>query len=240
MKKAFLFFLLIFSMGMFAQDQTTNGTLTVKDDIIIKTGDLDTTPYGTYGKKLYFGNKSNDNGDVIYMTRYNLSQNVSDLRVNIGDDDGGEDRFVVGNIVWNSGGVWKDRFVVTNNSLVGIGISNPTCALDVNGQIKGNKLDVAGTIRAQEVKIEATGWSDFVFAKDYQLPSLSDVEKHISENGTLPDIPSEQEVLANGIDVGTMQAKLLQKIEELTLYVIELKKENEAQNKLIQQLLKAD
>lgn len=97
-------------------------------------------------------------------------------------------------------------------------------------------LEVNGTIRSKEVKIEASGWSDFVFNKDYKLPSLSEVENHIKEKGTLSDIPSEKEVMQSGINLGEMQAKLLQKIEELTLYVIELKKENEAQNILIKQL----
>jgi len=114
---------------------------------------------------------------------------------------------------------------INHRNKVGILTENPTCALDVNG-----------TIRSKEVKIEATGWSDFVFNKDYKLPSLLDVETHIQEKGTLPDIPSEEEVMEQGINVGEMQSKLLQKIEELTLYVIELKKENEAQNKLIEDL----
>jgi hypothetical protein len=107
-----------------------------------------------------------------------------------------------------------DRLIVNMNGNVGIGIINPT-----------SKLDVAGTIRAKEVKIEATGWSDFVFDKNYDLPKLSEVEKHINEKQHLPGIPSEKEVLENGISVGEMQAKLLQKIEELTLYAIELEKE---------------
>jgi hypothetical protein len=97
-------------------------------------------------------------------------------------------------------------------------------------------LNVAGTIRAKEVKIEATGWADFVFGKEYALPSLSDVEKHINEKQHLPGIPSEKEVLENGVNVVDMQAKLLQKIEELTLYVIGLKKENEGLQKRVQQL----
>ncbi|MDR1715291.1 MAG: hypothetical protein LBS20_05560 [Prevotella sp.] len=100
--------------------------------------------------------------------------------------------------------------------------------LNVNASITGNKLDINGTIRSKEVKIEATGWSDFVFNKDYQLPTLQAVEQHINDKGHLPDIPSEKEVIKNGISVGEMQAKLLQKIEELTLYVIDLKKENES------------
>ena len=97
---------------------------------------------------------------------------------------------------------------------VGIGTTNPN-----------NKLDVNGTIHSKEVKVDMTGWSDFVFKKEYDLPTLAEVEKHINEKGHLENIPSEEEVLKNGINLGEMNAKLLHKIEELTLYVIEIKKE---------------
>ena len=102
----------------------------------------------------------------------------------------------------------------TNN--VGIGTPSPT-----------EKLSVNGKIRAHEIKVETANWPDYVFAKEYKLPSLKDTEQHIKENGHLQGIPSAEEVKANGIDLGAMNAKLLQKIEELTLYLIEMKKENE-------------
>ncbi|MFQ9317176.1 hypothetical protein [uncultured Dysgonomonas sp.] len=95
---------------------------------------------------------------------------------------------------------------------------------DINGIIQ-NKLEVNGTIRSKEVKIEATGWSDFVFDENYKLPSLSEVENHIKENKHLPNIPSEKEVLKDGVNVVEMQGKLLQKIEELTLYMIDQDKQ---------------
>jgi len=88
------------------------------------------------------------------------------------------------------------------------------------------KLAVNGSIRAKEIVVD-TGWSDFVFADNYKLPSLPEVEQFISENKHLPGIPSEAEVKANGVTLGNISSKLLQKVEELTLYVIELKKENE-------------
>ncbi|MCM0666898.1 hypothetical protein [Flavobacterium tyrosinilyticum] len=103
---------------------------------------------------------------------------------------------------------------------VGIGKLNPT-----------NELDVNGTIHSKEVKVDMTGWSDFVFKKDYALPSLEEVEKHILEKGHLQNIPNEEEVLKNGINLGEMNSKLLQKIEEMTLYMIEMKKENENMKK---------
>ena len=118
-----------------------------------------------------------------------------------------------------------ERMRISPVGNVGIGTANPQ-----------NLLDVNGTIRSKEVKIEATGWSDFVFAEDYKLPSLSTVETHIKEHKHLPNIPSEAEVMENGINVGEMQAKLLQKIEELTLYVIEQNKKIERQEKLIEKL----
>ncbi len=104
------------------------------------------------------------------------------------------------------------------------------------------KLDVLGTIRATEVKV-ATGWSDFVFESNYNLKSLDQVKVFINNNGHLPDIPSAKDIAENGISLGKMDALLLQKIEELTLYVIEqqleikkLKTENESQNRIINDL----
>ena len=92
------------------------------------------------------------------------------------------------------------------------------------------KLSVNGKIRAQEIKVETTNWPDYVFSKSHQLPSLQETEKHIKEKGHLPGIPSAEEVKANGIDLGEMNAKQLQKIEELTLHLIEIKKQSDQQN----------
>lgn len=119
---------------------------------------------------------------------------------------------------------------------VGIGFTNPQ-----------NKLDVNGTIHSKKVKVDMNGWSDFVFKKEYELPTLEEVEKHINENGHLKDIPSEEEVLKDGINLGEMNSKLLQKIEELTLYSIEqnkeikdLKKENEVLKELTERISKVE
>ncbi|ACU03274.1 hypothetical protein [Pedobacter heparinus] len=94
----------------------------------------------------------------------------------------------------------------------------------------GYRLAVNGNIRAKEIKVENTNWPDYVFTTDYQLPTLQQTEQHIKERGHLPGVPSAAEVKANGIDLGEMNAKLLQKIEELTLYLIEIKKESDARN----------
>ena len=85
-------------------------------------------------------------------------------------------------------------------------------------------MTVNGKVRAHSVKVY-TDWADFVFIDNYKLPSLEEVEKFIDENGHLENIPSAQEVEENGIELGEMNKLLLQKIEELTLYTIELKKE---------------
>lgn len=116
------------------------------------------------------------------------------------------------------GGLTSTQFVMDANGNVGIGTANPG----------GWKLAVNGFIRATEIRVE-TGWADFVFDKGYDLPNLEEVEAHIKEKGHLKDIPSAEEVAQNGIHLGEMNSKLLQKIEELTLYMIEF-------NKVVQKL----
>jgi hypothetical protein len=95
-----------------------------------------------------------------------------------------------------------------------------------------------GKIKAKEVEVKANVWADYVFKKEYQLRSLEDVEKHINEKGHLPNIPTAQEVLENGINVAEMNSKLLEKIEELTLYSIEQNKQLKFQAEEIKMLRK--
>jgi len=97
------------------------------------------------------------------------------------------------------------------------------------------KLLVNGKVRAKEVTVE-TGWSDYVFFDDYKLPTLSEVEQHIKEKGHLINIPSAEEVEKNGIELGAINAKLLEKIEELTLYTIDQDKKLREQEERLQKL----
>jgi len=88
------------------------------------------------------------------------------------------------------------------------------------------KLAVNGTIKARDIVITAGTWPDYVFDESHQLTDLNELEAAIKEQKHLPGIPTAKEVNEKGVAVGDMQAKLLQKIEELTLYVINLKHEN--------------
>jgi hypothetical protein len=97
----------------------------------------------------------------------------------------------------------------------------------------GYHLAVNGNIRSKEVVVE-TGWADYVFDKKYKLPALSEVEKFIGQNKHLPGIPSAQEIKTNGLKVGDMQTKMMQKIEELTLYIIEQGKKIEKLEKKLE------
>jgi len=101
--------------------------------------------------------------------------------------------------------------------------------------VAGNTA-IDGTLKAKEIKVQANVWADFVFAPNYKLRPLAEVETFIKENQHLPEIPSEAEVKEEGIAVGEMNAKLLQKIEELTLYVIEQNKRLESVEKENQQI----
>lgn len=117
--------------------------------------------------------------------------------------------------------------------------------LDVNGKVTGTygefsqsvmiygavrigngfECSATGEVKAKSLKITLDGWSDFVFDDGYRLPTLAELEQYVKANRHLPDIPSAAEVEQEGVDLGQMNAKLLQKVEELTLYVIDLQKQ---------------
>jgi hypothetical protein len=82
-------------------------------------------------------------------------------------------------------------------------------------------LAVNGKIRSQEIKVETANWPDYVFKDDYKLTSLAETEKFIRSNGHLPDVPKASELETNGVSLGEMNKLLVQKIEELTLHLIE-------------------
>jgi len=113
---------------------------------------------------------------------------------------------------------------------VGIGTSTPQYKLDVIGKSSfSENMRVDAKLEAKEIKVTLTPTADFVFEEKYNLPKLEDVEKHIKEKKHLPEIASAKEMEKEGVNVGEFQIKLLQKIEELTLYTIE-------QNKRIKEL----
>ncbi|WP_407478234.1 hypothetical protein [Elizabethkingia meningoseptica] len=99
---------------------------------------------------------------------------------------------------------------------------------------EGN-VSVSNKLEAREIKVTTTPTADFVFEKTYQLPNLEDVEKHILEKKHLPEIASAAEMQKEGVNIGEFQIKLLQKIEELTLYSIEQNKLNKKQTEQLQQ-----
>lgn len=132
-------------------------------------------------------------------------------------------------------GIGSQDFLIYDNGSVAIGgnVDN------LRDHAKSHKLYVNGTIRAKEILVEANPWPDYVFADGYKLKSLDEVESYIQENKHLPNIPSQKKVETQGLELGEMQTLQMEKIEELTLYLIEQNKLLKAQNDKISTLEKA-
>ena len=125
-------------------------------------------------------------------------------------------------------GSYKSVFSLRSNGNVIIGHSSGNVIIGKTSQSNSTyKLDVNGKIRANEIVVNTTG-ADFVFEDDYNLPSLGEVETFIQQNRHLPGVPSAATMQQDGMGVSEVTTILLQKIEELTLYVIEQQKEIEA------------
>jgi len=133
------------------------------------------------------------------------------LGANLYDDvNKGWSRFVAGK---GTAGI-SSKFTIRSNGNVGIGIEYPN-----------EKLAVRGTIRAQEIKVETANWPDYEFTDGYQLPSLKETAEFIEKNKHLPGVPKAAVVEENGLSLGEMNRILMQKIEELTLHLIEKDKD---------------
>ncbi|MDO5979395.1 hypothetical protein [Flavivirga spongiicola] len=194
-----------------------NGTTTITGDI----GNVTSPHWQTGAHTLELQN--GDGGDVVLSFH------------RAGHTNAAIKHSALGGLIFSGSGNYDDNHLyLKNNGDFGIGTTDT----------KGFKLGVNGDIAATEVKVATyANWADFVFKKNYDLPTLKEVEQHIKENGHLKDIPSAEEVKKDGFFLGEMDSKLLQKIEELTLYTIEqekeiemLKKENEALKSLSKRL----
>lgn len=113
-------------------------------------------------------------------------------------------------------------YIKQNSGNVGIGTTDPKAKLAVNGDVYARLL-----------RVRPDGWADFVFAPSYQLMPLQELESYIKKHKHLPDVPTEQQVRRDGLDVGGTQVILLQKIEEITLHLIEQEKRATVQKELL-------
>jgi len=150
----------------------------------------------------------------VQIANYNLSATDKRIAAIYGALDSAANSGQLQFWTWNAGAA-AEKMRITSTGNVGIGTANPQYLLSVNG-----------TIGAKDVTVTSTGWSDYVFDPAYRLQPLTEVRDYIQANHHLPNIPSEAEVKEKGVSVGEMQAKLLAKIEELTLHMIRQEDEN--------------
>ncbi|MGL4630889.1 MAG: hypothetical protein ACRCVT_06750, partial [Leadbetterella sp.] len=140
--------------------------------------------------------------------------------------------------ITNSGANGSMIFRTTTTERMRINsIGQVIIGIPVNLPSSDYKLAVAGNIIAEKIKVKnKSSWPDFVFEKSYKLQPLEEVEQYIQANKHLPEIPSAAEVAKEGQDVGEMNRLLLKKVEELTLYLIELEKKNKELNGRVEKL----
>jgi hypothetical protein len=150
-----------------------------------------------------------------------------------------------GSLIMTNEGAGALKFATRENTVAGtmpkvqmmidkmgnVGIGTGSTALAVN-----EKLAVNGLIHAKEIKVDLLSWPDYVFDKEYDLPTLAEVAKSIAANGHLPNVPSAKEIETSGLELGKLTKIQQEKIEELTLYLIEQDKVNQKQTQEIETL----
>ncbi|HEY8898621.1 MAG TPA: hypothetical protein VIM79_27520 [Niastella sp.] len=182
-----------------------------------------------YGKKLLVYDNPSTNVQAGFGIDMSNIGGGRELTVFHPSSNGIDGKISFGRIL-ESTGAYTETVRITGEGNVGIGTTNP-------GSFK---LAVEGAMAARSVKVTSSQFADYVFEPTYKLRPLSTVESYINENKHLPGMPSAKEIeKEGGFELAAMNVKLLEKIEELTLYVIEIKKENEQMKKENAQMKKA-
>jgi len=175
-----------------------------------------------------------------------ISANIATINKNLSTDDFVANTATIANTL-SAGAFAANSAVISgafgsNSATISGALSANTATISgalnansatVSGTLATNKLRVADLLCAKEIKVNLTPcWPDYVFKKNYNLMPLQELEQFVNKNHHLPEIPSAATVEENGIELGEMNAKFLKKIEELTLYIIDLQKQiDELKNK---------
>jgi hypothetical protein len=214
------------------------------DDIIINRSsivdDLPSNIFMILGNGKYFQIRNSLNQRLFEINGINGYMSTGTIMLGLGgrlfatrSDGSRQEMFSLDNnndIIINRASIVEG---VASNLIFGIG---PNRNFDLRGSSNNVLLRVKeatgdifvnGKITTKEIEVKIDVWADYVFQDDYQLKPLNEVEAFIKEHKHLPGIPSEKEITENGLSVGEMNQKMMEKIEELTLYVIELQKEIE-------------
>tara|TARA_R110000796_G_scaffold251498_1_gene383044 strand:+ start:4444 stop:5133 length:690 start_codon:yes stop_codon:yes gene_type:complete len=227
MIKSFLIIIVIFNFLFFsvstAQTNTYPSSGNVGIGTVTPTAKLEVVHTGTIGSQWNPGNS--------YLT---LKDGNNSLIMDVNEIYGSGPLFFgsangdIANFRNVSSGSPVDRMIIKASGNVGIGTTVPDAMLTVKGNIHAKEIKVDLSVPAP----------DYVFKEDYDLRTLEETKSYIKENGHLPNIPSAQDFEENGLDLGVMNMKLLEKIEELTLYVIQQNEINIQLSQRIEELEK--
>ena len=182
-------------------------------------------------------NSANNNGNFI--VRVNGTNRVIVDPIGTVNMPAGIDAGLASNGLLMLGDVGSSNIVMDNNEIIARNNGGTSTLILQNdgGSVRignvsvpsGYKFAVNGRMICEELKVKlaSTGWPDYVFDDKYKLPSLDELKNFIAENKHLPNIPSAAEVEKNGLEIGDMQKRMMEKIEELTLYILQQQKEIE-------------
>lgn len=216
----------------------TTSTGTSNYGVVAKSAGAGTTNYGIWAKASgastnyagYFDGdvevKGTDqtltvSGTNPYIQMANAGSDIGYIRANGSDMMVATNSGVTGKLILRANGI-NSMYIDQNGSIV----MGSTAIIPKSGY----KLSVDGKVVCEELLVQLSPWPDYVFNADYKLKPLSEVESFIQTNNHLPGMPNAKEVQTEGLNVGEMQKLMMEKIEELTLYMIELQKENAALN----------